>query len=478
MRRFRIIVIALGFGALGSLLVAAPAAAQLKKGSRFDKGTRCLQCHEGVGQNVSVPHAPLASGDCASCHKPHGLVGALRLVKKEPELCLDCHDRGQLGLDASHRHPEVEKCSTCHDPHGSNQPAMLSKPERELCTSCHQDADFDGNVPHAPGRRRRALRATGHTAATQPALLIAPRDALCGSCHDGRTASPLSTTASRWRAPTAPRCHQPHSAAGRAPAVRVGPSRSSTAPPATRGPAAGQPPARRRASASSATSSGRAPGRRWLGAPAGRGRLLPRLPRPAHLGDGAAPHRPDDAAVHHLPQRRGRPAGGHPTPPGRDRGLHELPRRPPVRPPHLLAAEPRELCVTCHDDPRRVGRGGDPLPGAPRTAPPATTRTAPAARGAASRARTSCAASATATSAPAPGCRWSTPRWRAARARAATCRTPAPAKLLRAQGVDCAAPATSRCSRWPRACPSTRRSRTATAPPATRRTPPRWRGCW
>ena len=87
---------------LGAGLVVTGAEAQLTKGSRFESTSGCVRCHAEVGQNIAVPHAPLAEGDCSSCHKPHGLIGALRLQKDEPDLCLDCHDTA-VALDAEHR---------------------------------------------------------------------------------------------------------------------------------------------------------------------------------------------------------------------------------------------------------------------------------------------------------------------------------------------------------------------------------------
>ena len=114
-------------------LGADRADAQLKKGGRFERQTDCLDCHEEMASAARFKHAPLAGGDCTSCHKPHGLVGALRLTQEVPGLCLDCHPSDGLQLEAAHRHPQVDNCSTCHDPHGSDHPALLISAERELC---------------------------------------------------------------------------------------------------------------------------------------------------------------------------------------------------------------------------------------------------------------------------------------------------------------------------------------------------------
>ena len=127
-------VLAIAAAVLTTGVLASPATwAQLKKGSRFEKSDECRECHDEIATGVEVSHAPLAEGDCSACHKPHGLIGALRLQKDEPELCLDCHAPKGVEGEVAHRHPGVDKCSSCHDPHGSDHPAILHRPGRALC---------------------------------------------------------------------------------------------------------------------------------------------------------------------------------------------------------------------------------------------------------------------------------------------------------------------------------------------------------
>lgn len=182
MRRPSRIGLAAALAALG--LGAGVAHGQLKRGARFEKGGSCVECHADVGKARKVEHAPMAQGDCTACHKPHGLVGALRLTADEPKLCLGCHQAATLGLEAAHRHPQVEKCSRCHDPHGSDHAKILKSPERELCTSCHKGGGFAGKVVHAPVGESCLTCHQPHGAA-EAALLAQPREALCASCHDG-----------------------------------------------------------------------------------------------------------------------------------------------------------------------------------------------------------------------------------------------------------------------------------------------------
>jgi len=102
------------------VLAFSPAEAQLKKGSRFDKAANCLDCHEEVQQNYRVQHKPVADGDCVSCHKAHGLRGALRL-----QMEVECHEMAGLSDDSGNRHEPVDDCSSCHSPHGSDHQALL-----------------------------------------------------------------------------------------------------------------------------------------------------------------------------------------------------------------------------------------------------------------------------------------------------------------------------------------------------------------
>ncbi|MGB6640188.1 MAG: cytochrome c3 family protein, partial [Thermoanaerobaculia bacterium] len=193
-------------------LAASSAEAQIKRGSRFEQGTTCTGCHAEVGKNLAAPHAPLAQGECTACHRPHGLVGALRLQVEEPELCLGCHEAQALGLEAAHQHPEVGRCSTCHNPHGSDHPAMLANIERELCTGCHTGSDFESSMLHAPVADDCLTCHRAH-GADEPALLDQPREALCGSCHDDTDGFAAGHGGFSVAGVDCKSCHPPHSAA-------------------------------------------------------------------------------------------------------------------------------------------------------------------------------------------------------------------------------------------------------------------------
>ncbi len=62
-----------------ALLVPGQGEAQIKKGQRFSGSGKCGQCHESSEFEGGNKHKPFGDDKCLDCHKPHGLVGVLRL---------------------------------------------------------------------------------------------------------------------------------------------------------------------------------------------------------------------------------------------------------------------------------------------------------------------------------------------------------------------------------------------------------------
>ena len=139
----------------------------------------CRTCHSRWKGNRSV-HAPVSEGECSSCHDPHGSANAKLLVKPTPgALCADCHDVGAKAAAARTPHPPaLEECTECHDPHTSAQPHLLRAAVNEVCFRCHDSREF---ALHAVN--------TGRVGSGHP--LKADRDPArkgesfsCASCHD------------------------------------------------------------------------------------------------------------------------------------------------------------------------------------------------------------------------------------------------------------------------------------------------------
>jgi predicted CXXCH cytochrome family protein len=103
-------------------------------------GVLCVTCHEEVGKAANGPggHGPAATGECGSCHRPHGSDHPSLLSTPEAELCTTCHDdvAGQLKLANVHK-PATAACSLCHNPHGSGNPAKAREAVNTLCLACH-----------------------------------------------------------------------------------------------------------------------------------------------------------------------------------------------------------------------------------------------------------------------------------------------------------------------------------------------------
>jgi hypothetical protein len=92
----------------------------------------CATCH---ATQAATPHGKL-SGDCASCHRPHGPGGVAK-----PPPCTSCHKTSALpGLHQVSRH---QACTQCHGNHGEVQATY-----RAPCLSCHTDRR--NHFPEAP----------------------------------------------------------------------------------------------------------------------------------------------------------------------------------------------------------------------------------------------------------------------------------------------------------------------------------------
>src|SRR5215468_7745990 len=107
----------------------------------------CIACHAPVQKEAGKKfvHAPFKDEkNCESCHKRHGVVGALVLKEEEPALCLGCHPKEQPQLKLAHVHAPLTsgKCTSCHSPHSSDAQGLLKTSSNELCFQCHKKDDF------------------------------------------------------------------------------------------------------------------------------------------------------------------------------------------------------------------------------------------------------------------------------------------------------------------------------------------------
>ena len=170
----------------------------------------CYGCHENLASKRYV-HAPVAAGECLSCHEPHG-SGNEHLVKASgAQLCLMCHENN---FDKKHVHGPVAggNCLSCHDPHQSDNRYQLKKYGSDLCFLCHANFLIGAESIHGPIMDGECTACHQPHASDNRKLLVKPFPeefylpytdgayALCFKCHsnqlvlDQRT---LSSTAFR-----------------------------------------------------------------------------------------------------------------------------------------------------------------------------------------------------------------------------------------------------------------------------------------
>lgn len=159
-------------------IVLASLAAAAAKAEQAD----CIGCHRALTE-TKVVHAAVNMG-CTTCHAqldaavvPHRTKGP---AVPPPALCYECHDRTMFEGKFAHAPAATGQCQTCHVPHGGEHPKLLRRPGVALCLDCHSEVK---NAPHVlsdfsgkghPFGEARAVRDP-----LRPGRLFD-----CGSCHE------------------------------------------------------------------------------------------------------------------------------------------------------------------------------------------------------------------------------------------------------------------------------------------------------
>ncbi|MBI5058151.1 MAG: hypothetical protein HZB86_09265 [Deltaproteobacteria bacterium] len=91
-----------------------------RKGYRVARpvDTMCYRCHVRKDTKKFV-HGPLGSGDCISCHDPHGSPNRFQAVAAPEVLCRMCHD--QKSSEKHLKQARATGCVSCHDPHSADK---------------------------------------------------------------------------------------------------------------------------------------------------------------------------------------------------------------------------------------------------------------------------------------------------------------------------------------------------------------------
>ena len=150
----------------------------------------CAECHEDVGEGLTILHGPFAAGACTGCHDPHASAHPALLTHAGAELCAECHsDLTERLTESRFAHePARGDCTSCHNAHGSEQRMMLTAAVPELCMDCHDDVAEtvdEAAVSHSPVLQGRScLSCHDPHASSNAGVLLKEPGPLCLSCHD------------------------------------------------------------------------------------------------------------------------------------------------------------------------------------------------------------------------------------------------------------------------------------------------------
>ena len=210
----KVVVYALGVVSVvlfGVLQACAPGVSGTSKG-----GKSCLDCHEEYRQRYTegIVHRPVKSGDCAGCHRRHGLVGGAYLQQEGAALCFQCHQTFVKQLNKAPKlHAPVSNgnCSACHQPHNSPHENLLNRPQEQQCFVCHAQDEFNRKYIHQP--MRQGCKTCHETHGSQfDKLLIKKETELCQDCHSIKKKSFLLQHGGYPVTQSCSTCHSVHSA--------------------------------------------------------------------------------------------------------------------------------------------------------------------------------------------------------------------------------------------------------------------------
>lgn len=193
------------------LVTACAPGVQQKKG-----GKTCLDCHAEYRQRFSAGkvHQPVAKGNCAACHRKHGLIGGAYLKASVPNICFTCHKEMAAGLgESSTLHAPVKegRCDLCHQPHNAAGPFLLAEARNAICFSCHEQQEFIRKYRHAPLEKGCETCHATH-GSTAGMLLHQPETQLCADCHDLKNPDFVSSHGGYPVSQGCSECHAVHSA--------------------------------------------------------------------------------------------------------------------------------------------------------------------------------------------------------------------------------------------------------------------------
>jgi len=150
----------------------------------------CFKCHDEAAFKGDFTHGPVASGDCLTCHSPHG-DGHYPMVRiTGPQMCLSCHEEmDSVYTRARFQHRAISNgCTDCHSPHVSDKQYQLTQSVPEICSGCHEDLFEDmetAAVTHSPVEEDAACLNCHNPHQSDVDRLLSDEDmTLCLECHN------------------------------------------------------------------------------------------------------------------------------------------------------------------------------------------------------------------------------------------------------------------------------------------------------
>ena len=189
--------------------------AEATTGHSIDQKKVCLECHDLESDlQARVQHAPVAAGDCSSCHNPHVARFAGLLLQQPGPLCAGCHAELSALKDKASVHPPAAdgRCADCHQPHGSDHAGLLKAAGSALCSTCHsQIADWQTrSVQHVPFAQGRCGTCHEPHASDVEGLMTAASARVCTSCHAQGDAFRTAHGGYPVERAACQTCHDPH----------------------------------------------------------------------------------------------------------------------------------------------------------------------------------------------------------------------------------------------------------------------------
>ena len=176
------------------------------------------QCHAQMGKGKFV-HGPVGSGECFSCHNPHGTANPKIVTIPAAEGCYTCHDTKMKEFKAKVVHPPVSEggCTECHDPHQSELKFQLKgKSQQDLCFNCHDSNMIKKSNLHTPVKGGECTACHNAHASPYKKLLSAAEEQLCFSCHEDMKKGMARKYVHEPMKEKCENCHDPHGSAQKA----------------------------------------------------------------------------------------------------------------------------------------------------------------------------------------------------------------------------------------------------------------------